>query len=95
MLGVCISEFFVANNFRQSFMNGFLFLAIGSTSNPSKCPIGKFSNKTGNTQVTDCTDCTQGYYCETEGLTAPTGPCAEGEKYISSKHFWTRFLNVT
>ena len=55
-----------------------IFSALGSTSNPAKCPIGTYSNKTGNTQVTDCVDCTPGYYCETEGLIAPTGPCDEG-----------------
>ena len=26
----------------------------------------------------DCFDCTSGYYCETPGLTSPTGPCVAG-----------------
>lgn len=26
----------------------------------------------------DCTACSEGYYCETTGLTTPTGPCLFG-----------------
>lgn len=26
----------------------------------------------------DCTDCSEGYYCETTGLVEPTGPCHSG-----------------
>ena len=31
------------------------------------------------TAADECTDCTGGYYCETPGLTEPTGPCDEGK----------------
>ncbi|XP_070551430.1 uncharacterized protein [Ptychodera flava] len=40
-----------------------------------KCPQGRFSNETGLENVTECRQCTPGFYCQTEGLTAPTGPC--------------------
>eukprot|EP00466_Bigelowiella_natans_P015235 jgi/Bigna1/85198/estExt_fgenesh1_pg.C_20409 len=42
------------------------------------CPIGTFGNTTGLQFVDECTDCSPGYYCETTGLTAPTGICKEG-----------------
>ena len=28
----------------------------------------------------ECADCTAGFYCETPGLTEPTGPCDEGNQ---------------
>ena len=31
------------------------------------------------TAADECTDCTGGYYCETPGLTEPTGPCDAGK----------------
>ncbi len=46
--------------------------------NPSKCPSGTFSNITGNVNITQCTDCTPGYYCQYDGLTEVTGPCNAG-----------------
>ena len=55
----------------------------GSTSNPTRCPAGTFSNATGNAVAGDCTDCTQGQYCETTGLTEPTGPCDAGVYYYN------------
>lgn len=53
----------------------------GSTSNPAKCPSGTFSNKTGNQVAGDCDNCTQGFYCQDEGLTTPNGPCAPGKSW--------------
>ena len=47
------------------------------TAVPMKCPVGTFSNKLQNRNVTDCTPCTPGMYCYGNGLTAPTGPCSE------------------
>nr|XP_006821767.1 PREDICTED: uncharacterized protein LOC100369099 [Saccoglossus kowalevskii] len=43
-----------------------------------KCPVGTFSDEYGLENVTECQACTPGYYCQTEGLTAPTGPCLPG-----------------
>ena len=41
------------------------------------------------TAVDECTDCTAGYYCETPGLTEPTGPCDEGE-LTNKSHLYQR-----
>jgi hypothetical protein len=48
------------------------------TINPLKCPSGTFSNATGNVNVTECTSCTAGYYCQFDGLTSETAPCDAG-----------------
>ncbi|XP_077985306.1 uncharacterized protein LOC144439946 [Glandiceps talaboti] len=41
----------------------------------TKCPVGTFSNTTGLENVTECEQCTPGFYCQTEGLTEPSDPC--------------------
>ena len=43
---------------------------------PELCPVGTYSNNTGNEHQHNCTQCTPGSYCETKGLTQPTGLCA-------------------
>lgn len=48
------------------------------TSNPIKCPAGKFSNSLQNQNKSDCELCTEGSYCETQGLSSPTGKCDPG-----------------
>lgn len=40
--------------------------------------IGTWSNSTGLATAGECTDCSGGQYCDTTGLTSPTGPCAPG-----------------
>lgn len=40
--------------------------------------IGTYGATTGLANDTDCSECTIGMYCETVGLTAPTGDCAAG-----------------
>lgn len=42
------------------------------------CPPGKFNSNTDSVDDTACQDCTGGMYCETKGLSAPTGDCAAG-----------------
>ena len=42
------------------------------------CPAGTFSGATGLANVTECTQCTGGYYCETTNQTTPTAPCDAG-----------------
>ncbi|KAI4904543.1 hypothetical protein NFI96_029611 [Prochilodus magdalenae] len=49
----------------------------GST-DPQPCPEGTFSNRTKLTSQDECIHCTPGHYCDTSGLTAPTGQCWEG-----------------
>ena len=42
------------------------------------CPIGTFSNTTGNENVSQCRPCLAGMYCGAAGLAAPTGSCSGG-----------------
>lgn len=48
------------------------------TIDPVKCPAGTFSNAIGNVNVSQCTLCTPGYYCQSSGLTSETGECDAG-----------------
>ncbi|CAN0327981.1 unnamed protein product, partial [Hapterophycus canaliculatus] len=42
------------------------------------CPVGTFSAATSLTNITMCSVCTPGWYCETVGLDEPTDECDEG-----------------
>eukprot|EP00817_Percolomonadidae_sp_ATCC50343_P003418 CAMPEP_0117418838 /NCGR_PEP_ID=MMETSP0758-20121206/542_1 /TAXON_ID=63605 /ORGANISM="Percolomonas cosmopolitus, Strain AE-1 (ATCC 50343)" /LENGTH=4727 /DNA_ID=CAMNT_0005199587 /DNA_START=68 /DNA_END=14251 /DNA_ORIENTATION=+ len=53
------------------------FCAAGSSVG-TNCPAGTFSNSIRISSVSECTNCTQGFYCGTTGLTAPTGKCSKG-----------------
>lgn len=48
------------------------------TQDPTPCSNGTFSNVTGLTAGSECWNCTPGYYCNGQGLTAVSGPCKEG-----------------
>ena len=48
------------------------------TSVPAPCPAGTFSNTTHLQAENECTQCTYGHYCGTDGLTEPTGECWAG-----------------
>lgn len=48
------------------------------TTSPVNCSIGSFNPLMGATTIDFCLSCPAGYYCEIEGLSAPTGQCAEG-----------------
>ena len=48
------------------------------TQDPVPCPAGTFNNRTMLTNVSECQDCTPGYYCEVPGLSAPTNLCDAG-----------------
>lgn len=54
------------------------YYCTGGTSIPEPCPIGTFGDNYNYVYMSDCQDCTPGMYCETEGLTAPTGNCSDG-----------------
>lgn len=43
------------------------------------CPAGTFSPSPGVTGEAGCQPCPAGSYCGEAGLTAPTGPCAQGQ----------------
>lgn len=40
----------------------------GRSSRPTLCPVGTFSNTTGNTHIGDCKGCPRGRYCPVEGM---------------------------
>ena len=48
------------------------------THTPDKCPVGTFSNSTGQDDESKCLLCTAGYYCPTTGLVEPYDKCDGG-----------------
>lgn len=53
------------------------YCASGS-STASACPTGTFSSRTTLNSVYECTPCTAGMYCDSTGLSEPTGLCDAG-----------------
>ena len=45
---------------------------------PRLCPSGTFSNTSGLVNSSQCSPCSPGDYCDSPGLTTPTGPCVAG-----------------
>ena len=41
--------------------------------NPQPCPAGTYNNETGRDDVTDCSPCSVGQYCEGTGNSVPDG----------------------
>lgn len=60
-------------------VNAIYTTGAGTGTNQPKCPLGTYSNQTGLDEEADCWDCTPGYYCASEGLVEPTGPCTAGK----------------
>ena len=55
------------------------FCPIATTSNTQPCPPGTFSNQTGLQNSSQCTNCTEGFYCPgNDGATTVSGPCEAG-----------------
>ena len=48
------------------------------TAVPIYCPVGTFSSASGNIKLSDCINCTAGFYCNNTGLSLPSGPCQAG-----------------
>ncbi|KAK1786529.1 hypothetical protein P4O66_017651 [Electrophorus voltai] len=48
------------------------------TLSPLPCPAGSVRNLTGGSSIESCLPCPSGYYCASEGLDSPSGPCAAG-----------------
>lgn len=42
------------------------------------CPSGTYGERLGLKDVSECTNCTAGSYCEGTGLASPTGKCDPG-----------------
>ncbi|XP_047248690.1 neurogenic locus notch homolog protein 4-like [Girardinichthys multiradiatus] len=49
-----------------------------ATIHPQPCPSGTFSNITNVASKEDCQPCFSGYYCDSVGLSAPSGKCWGG-----------------
>lgn len=45
---------------------------------PSGCPVGTYNSNTKLVSASECTQCSFGMYCGTEGLSSPTGECYSG-----------------
>lgn len=43
---------------------------------PESCPVGTWSNSIGLKVSGECQACSPGYYCNSTGLVAPSGPCS-------------------
>ncbi|XP_027136118.1 uncharacterized protein K04H4.2-like [Larimichthys crocea] len=48
------------------------------TTAPVPCPEGSWSNSSGLGMQDDCKPCLGGFYCDSAGLTKPSGPCSRG-----------------
>jgi hypothetical protein len=53
------------------------YCPVGSAA-PIACPAGTFSTQYNLGNVSECSACLRGQYCESAGLTVPTGPCIQG-----------------
>uniref|UniRef100_K3WJP5 Tyrosine-protein kinase ephrin type A/B receptor-like domain-containing protein n=1 Tax=Globisporangium ultimum (strain ATCC 200006 / CBS 805.95 / DAOM BR144) TaxID=431595 RepID=K3WJP5_GLOUD len=49
-----------------------------NTTLPVKCPPGFFASAQGLVALDQCTPCPASYYCDSYGLSAPSGKCFEG-----------------
>ena len=45
---------------------------------PIPCPLGTFSNRSGLTEVSECSLCSSGFYCDGITLTSISGECSGG-----------------
>lgn len=55
------------------------------TTAPVACPEGSWSNSSGLRVQDECKPCLGGFYCDSAGLTKPSGPCSGG---------YTRLINL-
>ncbi|KAM4702881.1 uncharacterized protein WCC33_011421 [Rhinophrynus dorsalis] len=54
------------------------YFCPSGTGIPIPCPSGTFSNRLSLSMESQCTACPPGYYCDSVGLSAPTGLCLPG-----------------
>ncbi|XP_062417147.1 signal peptide, CUB and EGF-like domain-containing protein 1 [Pungitius pungitius] len=55
------------------------------TTAPMACPQGSWSNTSGLRNREDCAPCLGGFYCNSVGLTKPSGPCVAGYTMLWNK----------
>ncbi|OAF70388.1 hypothetical protein A3Q56_01860 [Intoshia linei] len=84
--GDCSAGFYCNTGSESPYQNdcSISHYCIAGTSVPQKCPKGTFSDVTKLKAVDECTPCSPGYYCATEGLKNPTDKCKKGY-YCTSK----------
>ncbi|XP_064159371.1 SCO-spondin [Anguilla rostrata] len=51
---------------------------LEGSSSPKQCPVGHYSNTSGNTELSHCLPCPAGFSCASPGLSAPSGLCQAG-----------------
>lgn len=56
----------------------FFVVIFSGTAAPVACPEGTWSNSSGLQTQDDCRLCLGGFYCNSPGLTKPSGPCSGG-----------------
>ncbi|XP_049323141.1 zonadhesin isoform X1 [Astyanax mexicanus] len=54
------------------------FYCPAGAANQQPCPAGTYSNQSGLTESSECTQCSPGSYCSGTGNTSPSGPCSAG-----------------
>ncbi|XP_034024624.1 signal peptide, CUB and EGF-like domain-containing protein 3 [Thalassophryne amazonica] len=54
------------------------FYCIEGSIFPSPCPTGSVGPSAGRTSLNDCSPCPAGSFCNSTGLTEPSGPCSPG-----------------
>ncbi|XP_070551431.1 multiple epidermal growth factor-like domains protein 6 [Ptychodera flava] len=57
---------------------GFYCLNGTETARQFPCPVSTYSNTTNLESESECRACPEGFYCEAENITQPTGLCAAG-----------------
>lgn len=62
-------------------VNWFCIIFSGITA-PLACPVGTRSNSSGLRIQEDCKPCPGGFYCNTAGITTPSGPCRRGHVWF-------------
>ena len=65
------------------------FCEEGSIFNETPCPASTFNNLTGIARLSDCQNCTPGFYCPSPALSTPFGVCAAGHFCQSGSHVAT------
>jgi hypothetical protein len=63
---------------------------VAGSATPTPCPPGSFSNATGNIALSNCEQCTPGFYCSSSGITGPCDPgfyCPAGQSSATPANY--------
>ena len=67
-------EYFLLNFFLKTY----LFFFSGTGADWFSCPAGTFSNQTGLVDISQCSPCSAGKFCQSQHLTQVSGDCDAG-----------------